>query len=294
MALPIHRVSAAILVFCAWAAAGDTPLRVRGIEGRVAIYATTNSVREAVAWVPSETELAVCGELPDESVWVRVVPPEQVSVWVYRELVNKGVVLSDKVRVRSGAGLNYHPVGSLNKGEHVDVRGTYGDWIKIKPPTGVAFWVLRDCVEPLAVTPPEGEYVATNLLPVVDSGAPATNALSATAVAVSTNAAALTSTAGVAQPPELSGYVLLASSDQGARVFLSGILDWGMVGAVAAPYCLIVRQPNGDTVPVCHVVAFAALANPNVGSAVAIEGTRWRVKDSDLPVVVAATIRLVE
>lgn len=287
-------VSVAAFIFCLGVVADDTPLHVRGVDGRVAIYATTNSVREAVAWVPSDTELAVSGELSDEAVWVCIVPPEQVSVWVYRELVSKGVVQSDKVRVRSGAGLNYHPVGSLNKGEPVDVRGTYGDWIKIKPPAGLAFWVLRDCVEPLAVMPPEGVNAETNMPLVADSETLWTNAPALMTVAVATNPAVVMPAAVVTPPPELSGYVLLVSSDQGACVRLSGVLDWGMVGAVAAPYCLIARQPNGDTLPVCHVVASAALAQSNVGNAVVIEGTRWCVKGSDIPVVLAATIQLVE
>jgi hypothetical protein len=46
------------------------PSRVRGLGGeRVAIYAATNSVRDAVvAWVSPDTELALRGDWSDEAV----------------------------------------------------------------------------------------------------------------------------------------------------------------------------------------------------------------------------------
>ena len=285
MTAHVHRVSVAAAVFLAHAlaAAEETPQRVRGIEGRVAVYAMTNTVREAVAWVPSETEFVVRGELSDEAVWLRVEPPEHVSVWVYRELVRNGVVLSDKVRVRAGAGLNFHPVGSLNKGDRVEVRGTYGDWLKIRPPAGLDFWVLHDQVEPLAVMPREG---------VIDEEG--TNGGLMSVTGVSTNPAAVLSPLTMRPPPELAGYALTDAPGQGLRVRLTGLLDWGTVGAVAAPFCLIARQPDGETRPVCHLLAPAATANPLVGATVAVEGTRWRVKGSELPVVIAETVRAME
>jgi len=287
MTLSIHRISVAVAVALAHVAvlAGDgEPLRVRGVEGRVAVYATTNALREAVAWMPAETEFTVVGELPDdEGTWVRIEPPEHVSVWIYRELVRNGAVLSDKVRVRSGAGLNFHPVGTLNKGDRVEVRGTYGDWVKIKPPKDLGFWVLRDQVEPLAVMPPEGalsvdEDWATNTTPVTVLGA-ATNAAPAALV----------------QPPaELASLPLAEASDQGARVLLTGVLDWGTVGDVAAPFSLVVRQPDGDTRPVCHLFCSPEQGKPNVGSTVTVRGTRWRLKGLELPAVVAESLRPLE
>jgi len=265
---------------------------MRGIEGRVAVYATTNAVREAVAWMPSGTEFAVRDELSDEAVWLRIEPPEHVSVWVYRELVGDGVVLADKVRVRSGAGLNFHPVGSLNKGDRVEVRGKYGDWLKIKPPPGLCFWVLRDQVEPLAVMPAEGVAVETG--PTDEAEVWATNVAPALLTGVATNPAATVATVPVRPPPELAGLALAESPDQGASVILTGLLDWGTVGAVAAPFCLVVRQADGDTRPVCHIMAPAVLANPNVGVTVTVNGTRWLVKGSDLPVVVVESMRPIE
>lgn len=287
MTLPVHRISlagAVALAACVAARASEgDPLRVRGVEGRVAVYATTNALREAVAWMPAEAELAVVGDLPDEGTWVQVVPPEPVSLWVYRELVRNGSVLADKVRVRSGAGLNFHPVGTLNKGDRVEVRGTYGDWVKIKPPSGLGFWVLRDQVEPLAVMPPEGA------LPVDEEWV--TNTTPVTVLGAATNAAPVVL---VPPPAELAALPLAEGADQGVRVLLTGVLDWGTVGDVAAPFSLVVRQPDGDTRPVCHIFCSPEQGKPNVGSTVTVRGTRWRVKGSELPAVVAESLRPLE
>ena len=165
----------------------------------------------------------------------------------------------------------------------MDVRGTYGDWLKIRPPAGIDFWVLRDQVEPLATMPPEG----------VLAEAETNEAALAAVTGVATNSIAV-SVPVTLPPPELVGCALSDAPDQGMRVLLTGLLDWGTVGVVAAPFCLIARQPDGETRPVCHVLAPAATANPLVGATVVVDGTRWRVKGSELPVVIAETVRAVE
>lgn len=294
MTLPLHSVFVATVCFLlsAMAAEENQALRVRGIEGRVAVYATTNRLREAVAWLPSGAEFSVRGDLSDEDVWVRIEPPESVSVWVYRELVREGVVQADKVRVRAGAGLNGRPVGTLNKGDRVEVRGTYGDWLRIKPPPGSDFWVLRDQVEQLAVMPSEGAGDATGVSPGAAAGLQgvATNGALASLAGGVTNAAAMPLLA-VRPPPELSGYALVSAPGQGQRVSLTGLLDWGTVGAVEAPFCLIEQTAEGETRPVCHLLARTTEAKPLVGAAVTVEGTRWLVKGSELPVIVAESVR---
>lgn len=261
--------------------------RVRVIEGRSAVFASTNAVREALAWLPAGTEFVVRGELTD-GAWVCVDPPENVSVWIYRELVRDGVVLADKSRLRSGAGLNFRPVGSLNKGDTVEVRGSYGDWLRIKPPPEMCFWMLRDQVEPLAAMQPGG--VDTNVTEEV-AAASVTNE----PVVVSSNLVTwVEPVVPLVQPvpAELRGFLLDNTQEQGVTVILSGMLDWGAVGAVTAPFCLVARQADGDTSPVCHLIASTQTYSPHVGSTVVVEGTRWRVKGSDLPVVIPTEVRV--
>jgi hypothetical protein len=294
MRLRVHRLSvaAAAVLLHAAASAEDPACRVRVIEGRVAVFASTNAVREAVAWEPSGAELTVRGELTDGD-WVCVEPPDNVSVWVYRELVKDGVVLADKSRVRAGAGLNFRPVGSLDKGDRVEVRGSYGDWLKVKPPQDVKFWMLRDQVEPLAAMPPEG--LEPDPADAAVTGPAVTNepvAVVTQAVAVAVEPSVPVVLPVLPAPPELRGFVLENAADQGAKVLLSGILDWGTVGVVAAPFCLVARQADGDTVPVCHLLAPTLTYSPHVGAAVMVEGTRWHVKGSELPVVIPVSVRV--
>lgn len=272
---------------------GSEPSRVRGAGGeKVAIYAATNSARDAVvAWVLPGTELDLRGKWSDEAVWLRVDPPDSVNVWIYRELAANGVVRVDKSRVRAGAGLTFTPIASLRKGDRVDVRGAYGDWLKIKPPAGLAFWVLRDQVEPLAVMPPpeavtnglaEGLLVSlvTNLPP---SEADATNGVSAVSAVPAEPMSPV--------PVELAGAALEAGADQGARVAMTGLLDFGAVGDFPAPFSLVARRTGGDE-PLCLLFAPAALdPAAHVGEPVAVSGTRWRVKGVALPVIVADALR---
>ncbi|MDD4016880.1 MAG: SH3 domain-containing protein [Kiritimatiellae bacterium] len=294
MAVRAHRgfLGLFLFVLAGWGAVpgmAEQPYRVRVIEGRAAVYASTNGTQGAVTWLPAGTEFAVRGELT-EATWVRIDPPEGVSVWIYRELVRDGRVLADGSRIRSGAGLSFPPVAGLNKGDRVDVLGTYGDWLKIKPPPGVDFWVLRDQVEPLAVLPPEG----------VEVSLPETGAVAeVTEILVPTNAPAGVPEGSVTRvrppvPPELSGFMLEEGEEQGVNVVLQGVLDWGGIGAVSAPFCLVVRQPDGETLPVCHLLAPVLPCGSHIGESVTVEGTRWRVKGSALPMLVPLQVRFGE
>jgi len=304
MAVSLNRGcgAAIILSLAGWAAAAaeeaEQPCRVRVIEGRAAVYATTNGAQSAVAWFPGGSEFAVRGELTEET-WVRIEPPAGVSVWIYRELVQAGRVVADKSRIRSGAGLAFPPVAGLNKGDRVDVLGTYGDWLRIRPPAGVDFWVLRDQVEPLATMPPEGVDAAA--LP--EGLAASTGGVAeveVTSPLAFTNAPGEVVTEARVEPPrqpvppELSGFVLEESPKQGAKVVLQGTLDWGGVGAVSAPFCLVARQPDGETLPVCHLLAPVLPYGSHIGASVTVEGTSWRVKGSVLPMVVPVQVRFGE
>lgn len=272
------------------------PVLVRVIEGRAAVFASTNAVREAVAWMPSGTDLTVRGELQDEAVWVCVEPPERVSVWIYRELVRDGEVVADKSRLRSGAGLNFRTIGSLNKGERVDVRGKYGDWLRIRPPAELDFWVLRDQVEPLATMPPGGIVMDEDLPAEGERAGLSTNRTAEVPVIAETNLTVVLPQPLPPRPlpPELAGAVLADAPNQGEPVLLAGVLDFGAVGGFEAPFCLVEGQASGDTVPVCHLLVPVSLANPHVGTRVALGGTRWHVKGVALPVLVVHSLRALE
>ncbi len=260
------------------------PERVRGIEGRVALYASTNANREAAAWFPADTVFIVSGTLK-EDVWVPVEAPEGLNVWLYRDLVRSGCVVSDKSLVRAGPGLTYPYIATLNQGDTVETRGSYGDWLKIKPPPGLRFWVLRDQVEALAMASSE-----TGTSENADGHAKESAILAFTNILATPPAAEENPTAAV-PPPELGSFTLEARSDQGRRITLTGVLDWGTVGAVQTPFCIVARDANGDSLPTCHLLAAESAYSSHIGETVTVEGTAWYVRNAELPLVIPTRIR---
>ena len=72
-------------------------------------------------------------------------PPTNVDLWVHSELIKDGAAASDRIKIRSGPGVNYSSVTAFKK-DRVEVRGMKGDWLRIAPPPG-AFWVARELVD---------------------------------------------------------------------------------------------------------------------------------------------------
>ena len=81
-------------------------------------------------------------ELPATG-WAKVAAPGNVQLWVYGDLVRKGVVIVPTVCVRAGPGINYDPVGDLKRGDTVSVNGSHEDWLKVVPPQGSFLWIER-------------------------------------------------------------------------------------------------------------------------------------------------------
>ncbi|MBP7637356.1 MAG: hypothetical protein KBA18_05730 [Kiritimatiellae bacterium] len=293
--LPLFLLALAAGAACAETDGGS---RVRGIQGRFALYAATNPPLEAVAWLPAETVLAVVGELT-EAPWTPVEAPDTVTVWIYRDLVRDGKVLADKSLVRAGAGMAFRPLASLDGGTSVHVRGLYGDWLKIAPPPNMMFWVLRDQVEPLAEWPRERD--ASQVQP--DLYSALIDALSDPPAQPSDPAAPSDAAPpdpeppaepprAAHRPPELAGFVLDESAVQGERITLRGTLDWGGIDPVSAPFCLVAREPDGDAVALCNLLAPELTYGPHIGAEATVEGTRWFVKDARLPFVIPLAVRL--
>ena len=269
---------------------------VRGIQGRFALYATTNPPLEAITWLPADAP------------WTPVRAPDTLSVWIYRDLVRDGNVLADKSLVRAGAGTAFRPLASLDRGTPVEVRGPYGDWLKIAPPPSMTFWVLRDQVEPLAEQPREIDaaqaradlYSAlldafsgpSSAQPPDPDASPDLNALPDPAVPVPDLPTPPKPPRAVPRPPELADYALDETAIQGERVTLRGTLDWGGVDPISAPFCLVAREPDGDAVPLCNLLAPEITYGPHIGAEATVEGTRWFVKGARLPFVIPLAVRI--
>jgi hypothetical protein len=111
---------------------------------RVNIRAVADPQGEIVGVVSKGTAVSATGVL--KAGWVEIAPPPGVTVWLYGELVRDGEVAAVSVRVRSGPGIGYRPVGTLSKGTKVKALGTKGDWISIAPPPSCTVWISEKFV----------------------------------------------------------------------------------------------------------------------------------------------------
>ena len=282
-------------------AAAETRVRVT-VDHTSLRYQNADNV-EVACVVPIGQELVVRG--PIEGNWVPVVPPDDVTVWMYSELVHKGQVVRDKAQIRTGPGLNYKVAGNLDRGTPVESRGRLGDWMKIKPLSGFSLWIRSAAIVAVAASnspPPDivpllPPDMATGLLSALtddtNATANATNAAAATAPTQILPEAATGAVTRPLPPPELTSLPLAASPLQGRRMQFTGNLRASVPGATAAPVNFRLSGPDrsGGIVTFCQVLAPLAQLNAIPGSAtVTIEGPAWMLKGDSVPVVKAEKV----
>lgn len=118
-------------------------LQARVKSDRVNMRAKPDGAGEVVAQATLDERLRVRAVEPE---WVQVSPPDRVDLWVHKDFVKDGLSVGEKVNVRAGAGINFSVVGQYTRGERVEVRGQFGEWLKVAP-SNSALWVSRDLVD---------------------------------------------------------------------------------------------------------------------------------------------------
>ncbi len=282
-------------------AAAETRVRVTAEHTNLR-YQNADNV-EVACVVAKGQELIVRGPL--EGNWLPVIPPDDVSVWVYAELVRKGTIIRDKTQLRSGPGLNFRVVGSLDHDIPVESRGRLGDWLKIKPPESFPLWVSRTAI---AVAPTSVVPDILNLSPALATGL--LSALADTQATGSTTNDAAEAAAAVhvllpapresntvfrtPLPVELVYLPLAASPLQGRRVRITGAVRASVPGTtLASNVTCRMSGPDrsGGIVTFCQVLAPAPLlATLPAGTRVTIEGPAWWLKSEITPVVQAEKV----
>jgi uncharacterized protein YgiM (DUF1202 family) len=156
----MHRLMFAILsgvLVSLGSAAEPPPIRVAVTGDRVCLRAEPLDRAEVVCQVSTNDTL----EAYDLSAeWVPVVPPVSAVMFVSAAWVSNGVVTGNDVYVRCGPGQNYPPLGYVQKGDRVGVRGNDGAWLRVAPPPGVMLWVNRRYVSQRDTVPPQPLVVA--------------------------------------------------------------------------------------------------------------------------------------
>lgn len=145
--LTLRRVAFAAL-FALTAAGVEAPVSLIVTGDRVCLRAKADGESEVVCQVSTGERLQRTGE---GSNWVEVIAPAEAPVWVSASFVSNGVVRVSKANVRAGPGLNYTPIGSVSRGDKVDVRATEYGWARIRPPPDCRLWISSDYVRPAPV-----------------------------------------------------------------------------------------------------------------------------------------------
>ena len=95
--------------------------------------------------------------------WVAVQAPSSLDFWAAGTYIQNGVVVPEKLNIRSGPSQNYSVVFVANKGDAVVLRGEFNDWVKIAPPAGSRVWISEKYTE--VIKPPKPEPVPVVEIP---------------------------------------------------------------------------------------------------------------------------------
>lgn len=120
---------------------------------------------------------AIPGEDPvgDGATWTRIILPHDRSVWVFVDYVDRttGRVTANELRVRSGPGTEHAILGSVGRGDVLEVRRVAGDWVEVAPPQGTFAFVATAF---LAIDAVRETPLATLETPSVTPPSPTTHA----------------------------------------------------------------------------------------------------------------------
>jgi len=139
-----------------------------GLAGEVLTHVTNG---EPVT-VVEEIHLKKSG--PDEpSAWAKILLPSDTKVWVKSSLLENGAA-AKKSNLRAGPGENYGVLGTLNKGDTVQVVDTKGDWTQIQPPANAYAFIAAQYLK--QEEGGAGATIAANptTTPMADTNTPAT------------------------------------------------------------------------------------------------------------------------
>lgn len=238
-----------------------------------------------------------------ESGWIEVIPPDGTVFWVYAELVTDDVSSVDDLRVRSGPGINYRPVGKVTKGARVSTVGRDGDWLRIASPPGCSVWVSGQFVSevgaaagpaPAAVaTPPEtrpweAESASNRVAAAPDAPVPAPAAASDAAIA--RPVVAPPAPAPVRMPPSTAS----ASRPAGTQVRYAGVIRPAgtVVWRRPSSFRLVANDALGRLVTRCYLIGDERQLAAREGKPVWITGTQHAVQGVRYPVVNVEAIEL--
>lgn len=162
-----------LLALAASAARAETRMQVSAPSTPIFVQASATSRQIGTAQAGEILFVA-----RTENGWAAIAPPERIDLWLNKDFIEGNRVIAKSIQVRSGPGIQYEVVGTLERGAPVMPRGEEGDWCKIEPPSSMVVWVkTADLAEIKPQTTPIRE-VATVAAPAPAPVAPLPPAVS--------------------------------------------------------------------------------------------------------------------
>jgi hypothetical protein len=249
------------LLVCAASLRADEMEKVRVTGDRVSLRSEPNLERsEVLDRAMSGQEFEVLGR---EEGWVAIQAPAEMNFWVSAQYLTNGVVVPNKLNVRSGPSKNYNTVAVLERDQKVELRGDFNGWAKIAPPPGSRVWISAEFVETIQPpTPVEPVLVEKKAeTPAIVYGSAKSDALKPLVLVRDE-----TKTQG--QPDEIAGVLKRANPGLFKLVLIAGEIEE----------------------PICLVRGNVAQLEKYVNRALLIKGHIYWAKDVDLPVLQPQTI----
>jgi len=128
----------ALVALAPFSATAETRMQVAA--GSTPVYTQPSAGAQKVGIVSSGDILFVSRIDGD---WVAVAPPDNFDLWLNKDFIEGNRVIAKSIQIRSGPGVQYDAVGTLERGAPVMPRGEDGDWCKIAPPSSAILWVQK-------------------------------------------------------------------------------------------------------------------------------------------------------
>ena len=153
-----HAGLAALALLATAASSARAETRMQVAVGSTPIYAQASASGQKVGNATSGEILFVARV---EGDWAAISPPDRLDLWLNKDFIEGNRVIAKSIQIRSGPGVEYGVVGTLERGAPVMPRGESGDWCKIAPPSSTTLWVKKsDLSEIQARTTPIQEVAA--------------------------------------------------------------------------------------------------------------------------------------
>ena len=132
------RFHAGLLLFALAASAARAETRMQVSAPSTPIFVQASATSRQIGTAQAGEILFVART---DNGWAAVAPPGRIDLWLNKDFIEGNRVIAKSIQVRSGPGIQYEVVGTLERGAPVMPRGEEGDWCKIEPPSSMVVWV---------------------------------------------------------------------------------------------------------------------------------------------------------